>query len=458
MSPGARIARRRLPRLLAAVVLAASLVAPAPGAVALAADVSFGTPSATASYDQSITFTVPITIGVPLKRVELRLGFPDALGPYLVEVPAPTGGGTQTLEYVLDLTGGGHLVPNTTIRATWAVTTAGGTTIDSAQTSILYADTTQAWMTVKGELMTVHWYQGTQSFANRALAIGEKAIRDTSALLGVTETAPVDFFIYADDASFRTALGPGTRENVGGQAHADIRTLFALITPDAINDPWVGVVIPHELVHLVFDTAVRNPYRFPPRWVNEGLAVYLSEGYTAADQGLVGSAVGSGDLIPLDALGGQFPTDANKTSLAYAESVSAIDYLVRTDGKPALVGLVKAYKDGLTDDEAFSKALGVNLAAFQASWLQELGAQAPVRYGPQPAPAGPVPPGWDGSGASPPPDAPSTPSTPAPTPAAAAPGEPGASADTGPVVLAVVVVVVLLAMGLLVARRRSLGL
>src|SRR5262249_58322094 len=108
--------------------------------------------------------------------------------------------------------------------------------------------------------------------------IGEQAIKDTSALLGVTETDPIDFFIYGDEASFRDALGPGTRENVGGQAHADIRTLFALIGPDEIDASWVGIVVPHALPHLVFDTAVHNPYRFPPRWLNEGLARYLSQG------------------------------------------------------------------------------------------------------------------------------------------------------------------------------------
>ena len=48
---------------------------------------------------------------------------------------------------------------------------------------------------------------------------------------GVTETDPIDFFIYADQDAFYDALGPGTRENVGGQANAEIRTLFALITP-----------------------------------------------------------------------------------------------------------------------------------------------------------------------------------------------------------------------------------
>ena len=65
----------------------------------------------------------------------------------------------------------------------------------------------------------------------RALDIGEEAVRKTAELLSVTESEPVDFFIYGDNQAFRTALGPGTRENVGGQAHADIRTLFGLYVP-----------------------------------------------------------------------------------------------------------------------------------------------------------------------------------------------------------------------------------
>ena len=61
----------------------------------------------------------------------------------------------------------------------------------------------------------------------------------------------------------------------------------------------MGIVIPHELVHLVFDQAVDNPFRAPPRWVNEGLAVYLSEGYTGSDKAAVEAAVRAGDLMPL---------------------------------------------------------------------------------------------------------------------------------------------------------------
>ena len=42
------------------------------------------------------------------------------------------------------------------------------------------------------------------------------------------------------------------------------------------------IVVPHELTHLVFATATDNPFHEPPHWLNEGLAVYLSEGYTAS--------------------------------------------------------------------------------------------------------------------------------------------------------------------------------
>jgi Peptidase MA superfamily len=465
--------------VLAVAIFAAAAILPAGSPAVAAAPITFGTPTFQSTYDQAIDFSVDITTTGTVARTELWLRFPDTIGPYIVTVPAPGGPGTRTLHYQLDLTGSGHLVPNTTFQATWAAyQTAEADPVTSRVLKVDYQDTTHDWRTVKGNIVTVHWYEGTQDFARKALSIGEQAIADTSALLGVTETEPVDFFIYADDASFRDALGPGTRENVGGQAHSEIRTLFALITPDAINDPWVGVVVPHELVHLVFDTAVRNPYRFPPRWLNEGLAVYLSEGYSASDRSLVTGAVRSGDLMPLVALGGQFPTEADLTYLAYAESVSAIDYLVRSHDQNALVELVTAYKDGLTDDEAFTRALGEDLAAFQAGWLAELGAATPEQYGPQPAPAGPLPSGWSGPaptagnggpvgtgspGASGGGDVAVSvaPSPAGPTAAPQAPTTPSASSSDDASLAAVAILVLALAgvaaVGLVVARRRRTG-
>ena len=157
---------------------------------------------------------------------------------------------------------------------------------------------------------------------------------------------------------------------------ADIRTLFALIPPSQIDDAWVGIVIPHELTHLVFDTASKNPYHFPPRWLNEGLAVYVSQGYDASDRAHRRGARPGRHLIPLDGLIGQFPTTADRFFLAYAESVSAVDYMVRTYGKDALVALIRSYADGRTDDEAFKAALGVDITAFGDAWLADVGASS----------------------------------------------------------------------------------
>ncbi|HET8785937.1 MAG TPA: peptidase MA family metallohydrolase, partial [Candidatus Limnocylindrales bacterium] len=308
---------------------------------------------------------------------------------------------------------------------------------------------------LSGDIVRVHWYEGDRAFGERALRIGEREVAETSKLLGVTETKPIDFFIYADQGAFYDALGPGTRENVGGQANSEIRTLFADIAPSAIDSPWVDNVVPHELIHLVFDTAVDNPYHFPPRWLNEGLAVYLSVGYGPGDRVEVENAASKGDLIPLDGLTAQFPTGSG-FGLAYSESVSAVDYLVREHGQDALVSLVRSYADGKTDDEAFQGAIGMDTAAFNDAWLADLGAKDPVRYGPKPAPPGPLPSGWDATATSPiaPGATPGFGATPAPSPLVhfEAPAEPVA-APIG-LVLAFLAVSGAVA-GLIVVRARS---
>ena len=103
--------------------------------------------------------------------------------------------------------------------------------------------------------------------------------------------------------------------------------------------PGSASSIPHELTHLVFATAVDNPYHAPPHWLNEGLAVYLSQGYDRAT-GRWSRRRRRPAIMPLAALDGQFPTTADRFSLAYAESVSALDYLIRTYGQAAMVTLI----------------------------------------------------------------------------------------------------------------------
>jgi hypothetical protein len=442
-----RVARRAV--LLAFLALGTIAVG-----TAQAADPVFGTPTASSTFGEGVSVTQPVVLDATPFRVEVLVATGEE-PPLVTEVPAPSGTGSVTLR---DTFGGdGFLLPNTPVTAQWRITMAEGELpVVGPEVSLVYDDDRFTWQTTGDDVVRVHWYEGSQAFGERALRIGEEAVTETAALFGVTEDEPIDFFIYADVDSFYDALGPGTRENVGGQANADIRTLFALIRPSDIDDPWVAEVVPHELVHLVFDTAVQNPYHFPPRWLNEGLATYLSVGYGPSDRSTVESAARDGSIIPLDGLGGQFPTTAQGFGQAYAESVSAVDFLIRTHGQPALLELIDSYADGRTDDEAFEAAIGQDVAAFDAAWLADLGAEVPVRRGPQPAPPGPQPAAWDGTGGQ-------QPGGPAPAPSAAVPTTaPGSAApeavpsgSAGIALLVVLALFVAAGVVLVAARRRG---
>lgn len=360
-----------------------------PGA-APGAGVTFGAPSAADQWDVALTFQTALQTATAPVRVSLLSHLPTdtVLQVQDAHLTQNAGGLAATVRVP------GHVTPNTTIEYRFRAEMPDGTSVLGPEASYTVADTRFSWQTLQGSLVRLHWYDGGQDFAQEAITFGEDAISGTEQLLGVQETQPVDFFIYASKQPFLDALGPSTSENVGGEAIASIRTLFALIGPTDIGSSWVPDVITHELTHLVFNTAVDNPYHFPPRWLNEGLAVYRAQGYESSDRGLLAAAVSRGTVIPLDGLAGQFPAGAANFSLAYAESVSAIDYFIRTYGQDDLVKLIRSYSAGVTDDEAFTAAIGEGVGAFADAWLRAQGATAPATSGPQPAPTGPVPPGW----------------------------------------------------------------
>jgi Peptidase MA superfamily len=420
--------------LLAVATVAGLLLATTGVAPVVAAAVAFGEPSAESVFTdatRSLTFTQPVTLAATPTRVEILLGLPDGLGPYVREVAPPSGTGAQRLAFAWDFVKDGWLVPNTPISASWRVTIGEGaeaTTTVGPTVQVLVEDQRYQWRTKEGRYVRLHWYDGSEAFATRALAIGDEAVRKAATLFGVEWTEPVDFFVYADSAGLYGAMGPATPENVGGQAHADIRTMFAAISPGGVDDPWVAEVVPHELTHLVFATAVDNDYHQPPRWLNEGLATYLSVGYTPEWRATTEAAVRGGTLVPLHALVNQFPTTSQLFYQAYGISTSAVDYLVRTYGRDAMVKLVRSYADGVSDDEAFQAAIGVDTAAFEQAWLADIGASMPAEQGPAPAPPGPLPADWQGSPSpgqtSPPGERTSAPSAASASPAAtSAPGE-----------------------------------
>jgi Peptidase MA superfamily len=444
-------ARHLLARALAAA-LAPALVALALAATpAAAATVAFEAPAASGTLGASITFSESFSAPAAPERVEL-LRAEASLGGDLVTEASVNALGSGRYQATVEETE--HVLPNTTIAYHFRVSV-GGVEASGPAATFTLQDTRYTWQVKSGEHMRLHWYLGDDAFAARAIAVGDAAVTKVSALLGVHETAPIDFFVYATKDGLDGALGPGTSEFVAGRAVPEIRTLFAQIGPSDINSDWVETVVPHELTHLVFDTATSNPYHEPPLWLNEGLAVYESEGYGEADRGRVSDAVRAGTLLPLTGLTGAFPQRQELFYLSYAEAVSAVDFFVRTYGQPKLVQLIKSYAGGVTDDEAFRAAAGVDVAGFQAAWLAALHAGPLPTYGPRVAADGPLPPGWSGTGAS---------GGPLATTDASGTGNAGRpalgdglDAVAGPLLVVAVVIAALLLVALLLFLRRRGG-
>lgn len=452
-------------RASAGVVVLAILALGTMAPPARATHVVFGQPGARAELGQPVVFETTLDAAEQPQTVEVLVRLPtDRADTVLAADVTADGSGYRATAAMA-----GQLAPNTRLQYRFRVRDGRDFELGPAA-EVLVRDARFDWQTLEGRLVRLHWYEGEIAFAERALEIGERAITRASELLGVPEGEPVDFFIYADEVAFREALAPG-RENVGGQAHSDIRTLFGLIEPFEIGSDWVDTLVGHELTHLVFDSATSNDYHSPPLWLNEGVAVYLSEGYDRSWQATVDGAAASDSLIPLDGLTGLFPTSGDRFRLAYGESVSAVDFFIRTHGEQRLWDLVRSYAEGVSDDEAFRRATGASVADFNRAWMESLGVAVPQPVGPAPGAPGPVPPDWEGGGPGPVPGATvpgatGRPDAPAPSPRATSgriPGAPGTPSNTPStaalgLVLALVVVVGIVVAGLYVQRRgRPLG-
>jgi hypothetical protein len=387
--------RMRLGAVLA-VALGMLLIAPA-GVFAEA--VAFGDPSGESTFGTGIVFTQPYS-GSRISSASIALSVPGDLGPEVLPLSRV---GSSSLTYTLDTSGGG-VAPFEPVTARFRAVLSDGTEIDGPSFTVVYADDRFTWKSVAGDLVTIHWFQGSNSFANALLSYGEKGIAKSAAFMGITETKKVDFYIYPSAAAFQAGLN--VAETIGGEAFTNFRTAFALVGTSELD--YGRTVVPHELTHQVFADLTDNAYHSPPRWLNEGLATYLSEGYGSYDRSLVTKAVKNGTLVPLAALAGYFALDQARIYLSYAEATAAVDYMVRTYGQTAVRKMLTTYASGASDDEAFKAGLGVDLATFDAAWLASVGVRSAPTYGPVAAPTGALPPGWDGTNVTPQPAQPTT--------------------------------------------------
>ncbi len=136
----------------------------------------------------------------------------------------------------------------------------------------------------------------------------------------------------------------------------------------------IYATLKHEYAHLALHQAIAR--RRLPRWLDEGTAQWASDGISeylpTAQHALLPRAAAAGRLFDLVELAETFPEDAQGLQLAYEQSRSFINYLVRRFGDDALRLLLQSLATGASPGQAFEESLGMQLADLEADWRDGL--------------------------------------------------------------------------------------
>jgi tetratricopeptide (TPR) repeat protein len=129
-------------------------------------------------------------------------------------------------------------------------------------------------------------------------------------------------------------------------------------------------VLRHELAHSFVTARTGNNC---PTWLQEGIALWLEGGDPARDDAQLAPVARAGRLQSLLTLEGPFRGMSEaQANLVYAQSLSAVNHILRKSGEAGLSRLLVALGDRLPSEEALPVALALSYPEFQRSWEQYL--------------------------------------------------------------------------------------
>lgn len=122
-------------------------------------------------------------------------------------------------------------------------------------------------------------------------------------------------------------------------------------------------VLKHELTHSFINLGTRGR---APTWLHEGVAQVM-EGRSAADVGRQLAPLYAGDKqISLNQLEGAFTgLSSPQASLAYAQSLLAVDYIRETHGMSEIARILKRMSEGMSTEAALRATIRSGYAQFE---------------------------------------------------------------------------------------------
>ncbi len=230
--------------------------------------------------------------------------------------------------------------------------------------------TTRKWPTMEGKRFLVRYRPSDRNIAGLVLKTAEKYYPLVNQGVGYTPRGKILIVIYPNRETLNKSFGWDASESAMGVYWAGV--IRVLSPNDWIRDATAGTQalvfrksgpVPHEYTHLVVDYLTRGNY---PRWLTEGVAQYVERDLTGFIFDDPAGNLGQ-KLYPFKEMDHNFDRLTNQ-SLAYQQSLAAVDYLVQTYGDHSMRALLVSLGQGRTLDRAFIKTTGQGLAEFEKNF------------------------------------------------------------------------------------------
>ncbi len=183
-----------------------------------------------------------------------------------------------------------------------------------------------------------------------------------------------DVYLVEDIDRFNKLVG-SRFPDWGAAAAVPYKRLIALKSPDkfSINKP-LGELIAHEYAHVAL--AHRTGLYEPPRWFDEGLAMYVSMEWGWTDNLAMGKAAIFRQFISLGDIEKVNRLNRAQAEIAYSESFLAVKYFIDRY-KP---DVVNTFLDEIARGHSVDSALTASVGGTQAEFDKEFHDYLEQRY------------------------------------------------------------------------------
>lgn len=199
----------------------------------------------------------------------------------------------------------------------------------------------------------------------------EDAYSSVSQVFGEEPGKRTTIVVYPSSASLARSFGWDRDEKAMGVYWAgSIRVLSPRewMTPQDSADRFTKEgPMAHEFAHLMVDELTRGNYN---RWWTEGVAQYVEKKTTGFEFGDPFAGGEEPSYYELDSLARNF--DKLDQSIAYWESLQAIDFLVQTGGEDSVFKVMEQLGEGKSLSTAIEKSQGVSYRTWEQEFYRYL--------------------------------------------------------------------------------------